>query len=48
MAGTCSNCSGAAHQTPRYPRALCSDCAARATDLGGRPVELATVIEPLD
>lgn len=38
--GRCPVCGGAAEQSLRYPRALCSPCVARATDLAGRPVLL--------
>jgi hypothetical protein len=40
LAGRCPHCGGAAHQTERYPDALCADCARRATDLAGRPVRM--------
>jgi hypothetical protein len=36
----CTHCGGPAHQTERYPDALCGDCAARATDLAGRPLRM--------
>ena len=38
--GRCPVCDRAAHQTERYPRALCPACAGRATDLRRRPVDL--------
>jgi hypothetical protein len=41
--GICPHCGGEAHQTERYPDALCGRCASRATDLSGRPVEMGNV-----
>jgi hypothetical protein len=53
IAGRCPRCDGPAHQTPRYPRALCATCAGRASDLEGRRVALSneglgTLVQPLD
>lgn len=39
----CPACGGEAFQTQRYPRALCSTCKDRVTDLKGRPVEMFNV-----
>jgi len=40
MTGRCPHCGGAAHQTQRYPHALCNACAGRATDRTGRPITM--------
>ena len=40
--GICPHCGRESeYQNVRYPRALCDACDRRATDLTGRPVELA-------
>ena len=36
--GRCPHCGGPAYQDARYPRALCSACSGRTTDLAGRAV----------
>ena len=41
--GRCPHCAGPAHQDARYPRALCSSCSDRTTDLAGRAVTFSNV-----
>ena len=36
--GHCPHCDGPSVQSPRYPQALCRECAGRSTDLTGRPI----------